>query len=431
MTPEHASHVDEAVLHRHLQQLVVLGLVGSTLIQASAIACIWGAWPRVLVVSACWLSMGAINWAITAFAFPKVGSERAEDLRLVPNVVLTSIAGHATAWCVPSLLFLPFAAVLVGGLQTERPTLRLAFMVGTIGGYALADGGPPVLVAAFSGLALFWHYVGQAHTALARQMLAERERNLADLARALENLRVAQQSALASEKLAGIGLLAAGVAHEINNPMCFVTTNVAGLLEDLRAAGELSPQLAEYRDDILPDTLAGIRRVNGIVADLRRFAHGEPEPPSVFDLAREVESAIRISRTQLKAGQTLRVEADGSFEVFGQCNQIGRVVLTLIVNAIEASADGGTIVVSIGSTPQGARLAIRDDGTGMSAEVLANLFLPFFTTKGIGHGAGAGLAVAHGIVQAHGGRIEVSSEVGHGTRFEVFLPAPAAGNEGA
>ncbi len=421
-----ASPVKDAVLQRHLNELVVFGLVGSTLIQALAVAFVWGSWTQVLIIASTWLTMGTVNWAITTFVHPWVGSERSEDLRLFPNVVLVSIAGHASGWSIAALLFLPFAAVLVGGLQTGRPTGRLLFMVGSVGGFALFDHAAPTLVACFAGLGLFWHFVGQAHTRFAREMLRERERNLADLALSHEKLKTARQSAIAQEKLASIGMLAAGVAHEINNPMCFVTANVTGLIEDLGLASDLSPEMIEYRDEILPGTLDGILRVNAIVADLRRFVRGEPEESVAFDLASEVEAAVRISRSQLKADQTLRVEISARPSAWGMPRQIGQVALNLIMNAIQASEDDGTIVVSIGATEQDAVFAITDNGTGMAPEVLTQLFLPFFTTKGV-DGTGLGLSVAHGIIQAHGGRIAVSSEVGHGARFEVFLPVTGTG----
>jgi len=407
---------------RHLQELVVFGLVGSTLIQASAIAFVWGEWPRVLTVLFAWLTMATINWAITAFAFPRYGSEHAEDLRLIPNVVLISIAGHASHWSVAALLFLPFAAVLVGGLQTGRPTGRLFFMVVSISGFAIFDHASPVLVACFAGVAIFWHFVGQAHTRFARVMLAERERNLHELALAHEHLKAAQQSAVTSAKLASIGVLAAGVAHEINNPMSFVTANVRGLMEDLGEEKNLSACLVEYRDQILPGTLDGIQRVNAIVADLRRFVRGEPEQAIAFDLATEVDAAVRISRSTLSADQALRVETHETPKVWGMPRQIGQVALNLIVNAINACGDTGSIVVSIGSPKGEAMFAVRDNGAGMSESILAQLFVPFFTTKEAGKGTGLGLAVAHGIIKAHGGRIEVSSEVGKGATFEVFLP---------
>ena len=421
MTPE--VPINDTALKRHLDELVVFGLIGSTLIQAASAAMIWGDWARVLTIVAAWFGMGAVNWAITAFAFPRVGGERAEDLRLIPNVLFVALAGHASGWSVITLLFIPFAAVLIGGLQTGRPTGRMMFLVIATSGIALLDGAVPVVVASLTGMAIFWHLVGLAHTRFARQLLLEREKNLAEITQANEKVRVAQQSAIANEKLASIGMLAAGVAHEINNPMCFVTANVRSLMEQLATAESLSPELREYRDDILPATLDGIRRVNSIVGDMRRFARGETEQSTTFDLVAEVESAVRISRSQLKAGQVLDVELKGTPVVWGMPVQIGQVALNLIVNAIQASSDSSKILVSVGSHGGDATFAIRDQGIGMSPEVLGHLFLPFFTTKEVGKGTGLGLAVAHGIVKAHGGRIEVASEPGKGSCFEVFLPS--------
>jgi two-component system NtrC family sensor kinase len=420
--PTSSDQMADASLKRHLDELVVMGLIGSTAIQAGAVAYVWGEWVRVATIIAAWLTMFAINWAITAFAFPRIGSEGSEDLRLIPNVVLISIAGHASAWSIAALLFLPFGAVMVGGLQTGRPTGRLIITTGAIAAIALLDHAPPPLVAAFAGMAIFWHVVGQSHTRFARALLRQREQTLAELAQTHENLTSAQQSAIAHEKLASIGLLAAGVAHEINNPMCYVTANVRAMFEDLSEARELSPQLVEYRDDILPSTLDGIRRVNAIVADLRRFARGEPETSMQFDLVEEVESAMRMSHAQLKPDQRLTLEAAARPKVWGMPRQIGQVALNLIVNAIQASEPRGAIVISVGSTDDEGSFAVRDLGIGLSPEVRARLFLPFFTTTAPGEGTGLGLAVAHGIIQAQGGRITVSSEAGKGTCFEVFLP---------
>ncbi|HZA49364.1 MAG TPA: ATP-binding protein, partial [Myxococcaceae bacterium] len=210
-----------------------------------------------------------------------------------------------------------------------------------------------------------------------RELIAQH----AELDKAHQELKAAQQIALANEKLASIGLLAAGVAHEINNPMSFVSSNLAELIADLRDRADVPAWLAEYRDDILPATLDGAARVNAIVADLRRFARGEPEKPVAFDLADEVAAAVRISRAQLGPNQILDANLRATPKLVGMPRQISQVALNLIVNAVQAIGPKGRVSVTTGEESGEAVVTVSDDGYGMSSETVAKLFSPFFTTK--------------------------------------------------
>jgi signal transduction histidine kinase len=211
------------------------------------------------------------------------------------------------------------------------------------------------------------------------------------------------------------------VAHEINNPMSFVTSNISLLLKDLKQQPGLPAPLKEYVDEVLPETLDGIKRVNAIVADLRRFARGDPDAHAEYDLNEEVRSALRIAHGQLRH---CRVEQQlGEVgKLVGRPRQIVQVLVNMLVNAGQATAEGGRVLISTHQEGDGARVEIRDTGPGLSPEARRHLFQPFFTTKPHGSGMGLGLAVAHGIVTGHGGRIEVDSEPGQGACFRVHLP---------
>jgi PAS domain S-box-containing protein len=262
-----------------------------------------------------------------------------------------------------------------------------------------------------------------------------------------------------SERLASIGLLSAGVAHEINNPLAFVANNLAVLERDLegvlammatydqirpvleQAAPELLAKIQEQSDDLdwpyvranlgrmITRTREGVQRVANIVQNLRGLARTGPpklEPANLSDL---VAGAVDIVQNQIrKAEITLVVGRAASAKIACVPAQIGQVLINLLVNAIQA--------VEIADRPPGARridVAIRqerdsqvveiaDSGCGIPPEALGHLFDPFFTTKPVGEGTGLGLSISHGIVTGHGGSIEVESEPGVGSRFRVILP---------
>jgi two-component system, NtrC family, sensor kinase len=260
-----------------------------------------------------------------------------------------------------------------------------------------------------------------------------------------------------NEKLASIGLLSAGVAHEINNPLAFVANNLAvlerdnkGLMEILRLIEGVRPRLAEVapaeaaaidrmaeeidlqyvRDNLarlLSRTREGVDRVTKIVHSLRGLARTDSPKRLATDLSEVINNSLEILRGRLKRNN---VTATGTFDADSvvPCvqTQMGQVILNLLVNAVQAveatnRPDGQ---VSIVTKRQGTEMLIEvaDNGTGISPANLPKLFDPFFTTKDVGEGTGLGLSIAHNIVRGHGGRIEVDSQLGVGTRFRVFLP---------
>ncbi|MHB1847324.1 MAG: two-component system sensor histidine kinase NtrB [Deltaproteobacteria bacterium] len=233
-----------------------------------------------------------------------------------------------------------------------------------------------------------------------------------------------------SSRLTALGTLAAGMAHEINNPLAYVLGNLTFIEERVRQfpdGGELSSALAEVR--------AGAERIRSVVDDIRQFsrttADAEPEP---VDLPALLRSALRMASAQLRSRATVVEELGPVPPLLGSANRLGQVFLNLLLNAAQAIPEG---------PPENNRVTVRlrardadwvsvevtDTGAGMAPDVQRRLFEPFFTTKPAGVGTGLGLSICHGIVEAHAGKIEVESEVGRGTTFRVLLPCrpgPAA-----
>jgi signal transduction histidine kinase len=260
--------------------------------------------------------------------------------------------------------------------------------------------------------------------------LERSERDHAALAEAHQQLERLHRELVAREKLSSLGLLAAGVAHEINNPMAFVTMNVQTLVEDMQALSPevLPEELKIYVDELLPTTIDGIQRVNTIVRDLQQFARGDIDTAGDFDLNTEIAAAARISNNQLKGRARLDLALGELPPLHGKARQMTQVMVNLIVNAAHAIGErpDGSIRVTSKVANDRAIVEVRDNGCGMSAEVIDRVFQPFFTTKGLGKGTGLGLSVVYGIIRDHGGSITVDSEVDVGSCFRIELPVKAS-----
>ncbi len=229
--------------------------------------------------------------------------------------------------------------------------------------------------------------------------------------------RVTQQHIGRTEKLASIGRLAAGVAHEINNPLTGVLT-FAHLLSD---KPNMDDQDRQDLGLIIHETTRAAEIVRGLL-DFARERAALKEPLDVNDV---VARTVRLIRNQ-KSFDQIRIDeqlAAGLPEVEGDINQLQQVLLNLSLNACEAMPQGGTITVRTAAVDGRVALTITDTGCGIKADDLDKIFEPFFTTKPVGKGTGLGLSVTYGIVQSHGGTIEVQSEEGKGTTFTISLPA--------
>jgi signal transduction histidine kinase len=265
----------------------------------------------------------------------------------------------------------------------------------------------------------------------------------------IKKLADAQNQLLQSEKMAAIGQLAAGVAHEINNPVGFVSSNlttlqryVADLLKLLSTyehseSGMPSEGLAEItslkqeidiaflHEDVgklLTESIEGLQRVKRIVLDLKNFSHVGDTTMQSSNLEQGMDSTINVVWNELKYKTEVVKEYAGIPEVNCIASQINQVFMNMLMNAAQAIETHGKITIRTGQLGEEVFISIADTGSGISAENLGHLFEPFFTTKPVGKGTGLGLSIAYGIVQKHQGRIEVKSEIDVGTTFCIWLP---------
>lgn len=238
-----------------------------------------------------------------------------------------------------------------------------------------------------------------------------------------------QEDLLQARKMAALGTLTAGVAHEINNPLNNIALSAESLIETHGDA------LDDEAREIAGDILAQADRAGEIVRNLLDFSRSEKARFSPLDPAVVVKSSAALFKNQLLlSGLELRLELPpGLPAVAGSLRHLQQVFLNLLQNAAQATPTGGHITVSGRAEGGFVRLAVRDDGRGIAPEDLDHIFEPFFTTKDVGQGTGLGLAVTYSIVKRHGGRIEVESEPGKGATFVVCLPKagePAARPDG-
>ena len=231
-------------------------------------------------------------------------------------------------------------------------------------------------------------------------------------------LRLAQAEAMRGEKLASVGLLAAGIAHELNNPLTGVLT-FSSLLR--KKVPDASPE-AEDLDLVIGET----KRCAAIIRRLLDFAREKAPEKKFADLNRLIEDTARIvERPAHLTDIDIGLELDPALPpVWVDADLFKQVIMNMLVNAQHAIEKKGAITVRTGLRRGSdmAEISIIDTGCGIPEKNLPRIFDPFFTTKGVGKGTGLGLSVSHGIVEAHGGTIEVESREGEGTTFRVLLP---------
>ncbi len=269
-----------------------------------------------------------------------------------------------------------------------------------------------------------------------------------------------------SEKLASLGMLSAGVAHEINNPLAYVANNLAVLERDVRflidvldlyrrghatfeaACPELALEVARLDDDfdlayvqenmgkLLHSTRQGVKRVADIVQNLRGFARLDRAAVDQADVHEAIRTALDMIRGRVdRRGIAIEEHYGDVPEVAGSPAQLNQVFLNLLVNALQAieathRADGRITITTANAADDEVVVEVADNGCGIPDDVLPQIFDPFFTTKGVGDGTGLGLSITHGMVHDQGGRLEVESDPGQGTRFRVFLAVDRAERSG-
>ena len=277
------------------------------------------------------------------------------------------------------------------------------------------------------------------------------QNQLQETQRLNRRLEEAQNQLLQSEKLASLGQLSAGIAHEMNTPLGFVNSNLGAMeryfldLMELVGAYEYAEKASpaeapafaaarearrqcelDYLKEDLPalfgETREGLERVQRIVRDLKDFSHAGSEEQQFADLHKNLDSTLNIVRNEIKA-QTAVVKDYGTLpEVWCQPSPLNQVFMNILCNAAQSIQGEGTITIRTREENGEAQVEISDTGCGIPAEHLNRIFDPFFTTKPVGKGTGLGLSLVYSIIKKHGGRIEVDSRQGAGSTFRIILP---------
>jgi two-component system NtrC family sensor kinase len=405
-------------VHQRLKWSIFAAVILTHLLLVS---CVWGQWRTIALITGVFVFSTVMNtMLIHRFFSPR--SRAGETTRLIFNQLVTLTYGLLTDWALPVWLYLPLDSLWVDDHLDRWTRFLLLGLYALIGVVAILDGCSPIVPLVFLLLSALVYVISGVRIYLLRLVLERLAQRHHELGRAHEALEQAHRRAREQDRLSSLGTLAAGMAHEINNPLSYVKSNVNSLFKDLRARRELPPELEEYVNEVIPATLDGIQRIAAIVSDLRRFARGDPEPLVEFDLNAEVQAALRITHNRLHPHCELDLELGALPSMVGRPRQIAQVVINLLINAAQAIPREGRISLCTRQEGDEVVLVVRDTGHGMTPEVLARLFQPFFSTKPLGEGTGMGLAVVHGIVSAHGGRIQVESQPLRGTTFTIRLP---------
>jgi signal transduction histidine kinase len=273
--------------------------------------------------------------------------------------------------------------------------------------------------------------------AVASQMLCDRRGSplgLVLVLRDLTEVAALRDRLLLSGRLAAVGELAAGIAHEINNPLAFVRANLSMLRQnwgslaaelEKEGASDAASALVAEGEELVDESLEGVDRAVAIVRDVRGLARGGSGHGELSDLHPLIDGVLRMASPQLR--ERIRIERSyGAIQpVRGAPQELQQVFLNLVLNGAQAIGDAGTIRVATELVGNRVVVHVEDDGCGIAPEHLERIFDPFFTTKRVGEGSGLGLGIAHGIVRSHGGEIAVASRAGGGSRFSVLLPIAA------
>lgn len=294
-------------------------------------------------------------------------------------------------------------------------------------------------------------------TALKAEIESRTQSELA-LSKSLEKLKQAQVKLVSSEKMASLGMLAAGVAHEINSPIYFVSQNLnvfseynevfhtlvkdyklysEAVLKDNLEAKKILARIEEYEQEedleyiiedsfkLLKSTEDGITRVIDIVKNMKTFSHPDAESVQTVDVHEVIDSTLLLLKSETQ--KNIRIDKNliaTAFKIQCNRNQLGQIFMNIIMNAVQATPEekSGIIQINTESNDESVSIHIIDNGSGIPKDKIQMIFDPFYTTKDVGEGTGMGLSISYGIVKKYNGKISVSSIVGRGTKFTLQFP---------
>jgi len=256
---------------------------------------------------------------------------------------------------------------------------------------------------------------------------ADLARKNRELAETLDQLKRAQAQIVRSEKLASIGQLVAGIAHEINNPVNAIV-NTVGPLEEAVGSIHNDPDAAKEVVEMVKVVQRGAQRTKAIVSALHNYSRTDDESVVDFDIDRSIDDSLELLRYLLKQNVTVVKKYNNPGRVRGHAGQINQVFMNLLTNAAQALSgrDNATITIETRGDQNTVEVKISDNGPGIPPEILPRIWDPFFTTKDVGEGSGLGLSIVHELVDSHGGKIDCETKVGDGTTFTVKLPRQIA-----
>jgi len=297
---------------------------------------------------------------------------------------------------------------------------------------------------------------------LLKAMEQQMRANTGELEKAYSQLKSSQLALVQSEKMASLGQMVAGVAHEINTPLGYVQNNVAigqelfsqiqtmiagyeslvdNLLDEKASEEQITEQMqmvAAMRNDVnaqemlgemnglMADSLYGVGQISELVLNLKNFSRMDAAATDMMNLTDCIESALNIGRNVLKNKVEIIRELGDLPRITCATSQLNQGFLTLFTNAAQAMEAQGRLHIKSWHADGDIHVSVADNGKGIPEDILTRIFDPFFTTKPVGEGTGLGLAITHQIIQQHGGEIRVESRVGEGTHFHIRLPVVAA-----
>ena len=268
-----------------------------------------------------------------------------------------------------------------------------------------------------------------------------------ELSKANEELILSESQLVQSEKMASIGVLAAGVAHEINNPIGYVKSNLDILQDYLNSISAYCQEVEEHfssqeqktflqtivkkhdihyiLDDskpLLENSIDGVEKVAEIVRNLKTFSRAEQEVKTLTNINEGLTATINMVSNELKYNCELQVDLSPLPDIYAFPGKLNQVFMNLLINAGQSIADKGKISIRTYQKDNDLVIEIKDTGIGISPENLPHIFTPFFTSKAVGQGTGLGLSISHSIVEQHGGKILITSKLGQGSCFSVYIP---------